>query len=416
MAILRALLILLCVASISSAAELTTFDGKKSTGEIVAINGAYLDFKAGANSEKHEITKLVAIEYNSKPKEANSKAIKVELIDGSVFRCDDFQIVGKNAVLSLTGTKQSVTVPANVILYMIRDISDPKLEQIFRNMLAKRGKRDVWIIAKGDMEKTLDAVPGTFGDGDAKGLVVQFEIASNNDKVSIQLSRVYGMILNQTSEIKVAQTICKVIDANNNTLYAKSLSVSNRTEMKDAKEVVVQSLTVVTDTGVRVDYPDISMVYKLDFSAGSMSYLSDLVPEKVELSSTEGVPEPYRRDMSLDKLFDKIPPLLKLDGKSYKKGLAIHSRTVLTYSLAGRYKLFEAIAGVDDCVEGDSSVKLTIEGDFKPIFSGVVKKGDEPKLLKYSVLNVKELRITVESEGVFDLGNQVDLVEAKVRK
>ena len=86
-------------------------------------------------------------------------------------------------------------------------------------------------------------------------------------------------------------------------------------------------------------------------------------------------------------------------------------------ALSGRAggMLIEAIAGVDDSVEGDSKVTLTIEGDLKPLFTGIIKKGDKPKLLNLPVLNVKELRITVESDFL-DLGNQVDLGGAKVRK
>ena len=39
----------------------------------------------------------------------------------------------------------------------------------------------------------------------------------------------------------------------------------------------------------------------------------------------------------------------------------------------------------------------------------------QPKALNLAVLNVKQLRITVESDFL-DLGNQVDLVDAKVLK
>ena len=57
----------------------------------------------------------------------------------------------------------------------------------------------------------------------------------------------------------------------------------------------------------------------------------------------------------------------------------------------------------------------TIEADFKPVFKQVIKKGDPPKPLNLTVLNVKELRITVESDFL-DLGNQIDLADAKLLK
>jgi hypothetical protein len=262
---------------------------------------------------------------------------------------------------------------------------------------------------RGEKEKTLDAIPGTFGDGDAQGEAVNFVIEAKNEKVAIQLSRVYGMILSPPSGAQAAQTVCRVIDAQENVLYAKSVAVFKHAEKKGGVEETVTGLDVETVTGVRIKYPSLDMINKLDFSAGAVKYLSDLNPDKVEISSNVGTAEAYRRDRNLDN------EEIKIAQKRYSKGLALHSRTVLTYGLGGNYKVFEAVVGVDDCVEGESNAKLTIEADLKPIFTGVIKKGDKPKVLNLAILNVKELRITVESEFL-DLGNQVDLGGARVLK
>ena len=212
------------------------------------------------------------------------------------------------------------------------------------------------------------------------------------------MSRIFGMIFSPP-QAAVAATVCRVIDTSNNILNAKELTVTDK-----------GGLLVETITGVKIDYPAMNQIAKLDFSAGSMLYLSNANPIKVEQSSTEGAPETYRRDRNLDN------GELKIDSKAYAKGLALHSRTVLTYDLGGKFKLLQAIAGVDDSVEGeDCKAILTIEGDSKPLFKQVIKKGDPAKPLNLTVLNVKELRITVESDFL-DLGNQVDLADAKLLK
>jgi len=397
MAPIRTVLLLLSIVSLSRAAELTSLDGKKLKGEIVAIEGSQLTFKATGTDQRYELTKLATVDLSdARPPAPGSKWIEVELVDGSHFRCSDFKIKNKSAILTLLGSARTIEISAATIFYMIRDISDPKLNQAFRGFLAKRGKRDLWIVSKGE---TLDAVPGTFGDGDDTGNSVNFEFEANNDKVSIQVSRVYGMIFNQPPGIQAAQTVCRVVDSQSNVLFAKAI------DFKEKRPLVIETVM-----GVRVEYPTIDGIAKFDFSAGAMNYLSDLTPEKVEISTTEfGAPEPYRRDRNLDN------EVMMIDKVKYPKGLALHSRTVLNYKLDGKYKIFEAVAGVDDSVESDSKVTLTIEGDLKPIFTGVIKKGDKPKVLNLAVLNVKELRITVESD-LFDLGNQVSLGAAKVRK
>lgn len=397
MAPLRTLLVAFSLVSLSQAADvsLTTLDGKKQIGEIVSLDGKELVFKTASGSQTFEVTKINAIDVTpAKDPAPGTKWIEVELLDGSQFRCSDFKIKSKTAVLTLLGSGQVIEIPASTMLYMIRDISDAKMKQAFRDILSKRGKRDIWIVAKNE---SLDGLLGTFGDGDPKGETITFETETNPEKLNIQLNRVYGMIFNPPA-IQVAQTVCKVIDAGKNLMYAKAITIGEN-----------KTYTVESVTGVKIEYPSVNSLSKLDFSAGSLLYLSNADPVKVEQSSTEGVPEPFRRDRNLDNT-----PLM-INKVKYAKGLALHSRTVLTYDLGGKYKLFQAIAGVDDCVEGESKVTLTIEADFKPIFKEVITKRDKPKVLSLAMLNVKELRITVESDFL-DLGNQVNLVDAKVLK
>ena len=71
--------------------------------------------------------------------------------------------------------------------------------------------------------------------------------------------------------------------------------------------------------------------------------------------------------------------------------------------------------GVDEDVGGDSRVKLLIEGDNRELFSTEVKRGDKPRPITLDVKGVRHLRITVSSEFL-DLGNHLDLVEARVSK
>ncbi len=402
MALSRTLILLLVVAPLAGAAELTTLDNKKATGEIVGFKADGLVFRNGAADETYEYTKLDAVTLNNNPGDPPGKWIEVELIDGTNFRCTDFRIKKKTAVLTLAtknGPGQMLEFPANNVLYMIRDLSDPKYNQAFRNILSKRGKLDKWIVESKD-KTTLDGLDGTFSDGDEKGEIIQFEIVGQ-PKTPIQFTTLYGAIFSSPPEIQVAQTVCRVIDLNKNVLNARSIKLTEQ------KSVIIE-----TTTGVKIEYPALTAIAKFDFSAGAMRFLSALNPIKVEMSDPVGLPpEPYRRDRSLDN------DMIRIEKTPYTRGLAIHSKTVLTYDLAGQYKIFQALAGIDDCVEGENEVTLTIETDLaaKPLFKEVFKKGEtKPKQLNLNVLNVKQLKITVESN--FLVGGQLDLAEAKVLK
>ena len=58
---------------------------------------------------------------------------------------------------------------------------------------------------------------------------------------------------------------------------------------------------------------------------------------------------------------------------------------------------------------------LTIEADGKKLFAEAISRKDKPRLLNLDVKGVKELKITLERDGLFH-GNQIDLAEARLQK
>jgi hypothetical protein len=405
----RTLLAALVLAPTLSAAELATLEGKKLTGEIVAINGNELVFKAGTTEEKFLVTTLHSVVVGPPPKgvQAGTKHTVVELTDGSVFRCESIEVKGNDIVLKLLGAGgRALTVPMRPAIYSVnREAGDLKLEQDFRSELRRRRNFDVWV-TKGKVKTDdgreidrLDGVPGTFGSGDADSIKFTLEGGKDTD---LRMNRVSGMILNQKLG-ETAPAICKVIDADGNELVAQAVARTDK------------GYAVTTVSGIKLDLEN-ALVSKLDFAAGAVKYLSDLDPSALEESGSD--PEHYQKDKTLD----KQPIQLFVDPakgakETFPKGLTLHARTALTYDLKGAYKVFRAMAAVDASVETPSQVKLTIEDPTggNVLFKGVIKKGDKPLDLNLNVQNVDKLRITVETEGGgLDLGNQLTLANARV--
>ena len=101
---------------------------------------------------------------------------------------------------------------------------------------------------------------------------------------------------------------------------------------------------------------------------------------------------------------------------TYPRGLWIYPETSLVYKLTSDYREFKTTVGIDDDTESPSSqVKVTIEGDGRVLFSGLVTRKDKPKELVLDVKGVRELRIAVEQETRF-AGNQVSLGDARLQK
>ncbi len=194
----RTLCILLFAASFSHAAELTTFDGKKSNGELVSADAKEVIFKSGSAAETFEPSKVSIIDYRPVAEPAQGAAwIEVQLVDGSQFHCSDVQIKGNQVGLTLMVNNPKeipvkVTVPLTSLFYLIRDFQDVKIANRFREILSKRAKRDVFIFTIND---GLDRFDGTFGDADEKGESIQFE-GEDGSKNPIAMKRIMGMILN----------------------------------------------------------------------------------------------------------------------------------------------------------------------------------------------------------------------------
>ena len=62
-----------------------------------------------------------------------------------------------------------------------------------------------------------------------------------------------------------------------------------------------------------------------------------------------------------------------------------------------------------------STVRLVVEADGKVVYSQLVSRKDKARPLNLDVKGVKQLKITVEREGLY-LANQVDLAEARFQK
>ena len=59
---------------------------------------------------------------------------------------------------------------------------------------------------------------------------------------------------------------------------------------------------------------------------------------------------------------------------------------------------------------------MPLAADGKELYATEVKRKDPPKPVTLDVMGVKLLRITVSSVELLDLGNHVDLADAKVSK
>jgi hypothetical protein len=154
----------------------------------------------------------------------------------------------------------------------------------------------------------------------------------------------------------------------------------------------------------------------LSFSGGKFVYLSDLVPtEAKQAPKLVEIQRPFRPDRTV------LDTPLRLDGRSYRRGIGVKAATRLTYDLAGKYERFRAKIGLDDFAReqgrannavGDVVFQVLVDG--KPALG---EKGlrlttrDPARPLDIDVAGAKALTLIAdfgESQDILSFGDWAD--------
>jgi hypothetical protein len=150
-------------------------------------------------------------------------------------------------------------------------------------------------------------------------------------------------------------------------------------------------------------------IQNVRFGGGKMTYLSDLAPSKVEETPYFGHRFAWRKNVNL------LGDPLRMEGKTYDRGVAVHSRCSLTYELNGRYSTFEAVVGFDDAARGRGHVDCRVYADGKELYSNPdLGAASPPVTLKLPVKGTSILRLLVDYGRDQDTGDRVIWADARL--
>jgi hypothetical protein len=414
MSFLRWVIFALALSLFTARAEadsLTTTDGKKIVGKLVAVDGQSVTFaSADGNPIKFpsKDVHLVDLEHPIQPIPKDVKFQELELTDGSTFRIAKLAIKGKQIVADLLPTPEGAERPSyeigmGSVFSLMRGAEDAKSRETWKKFLASRGKRDLYVIREAG---GLNFVSGTILGGNDAGDIISFE-KEDGSKAELRLSRATGgLVFAQQPLAQNNTAACKVLDVFGNSLVAQSLVFGPT------------GATATTVSGAVVKYSTANSIAKLDFAKGNVAYLSDLDPsvDAPPIAPDEkglrlNVVAPFIRDASVSK------EPLRLGSETFSRGLCIAPDTKLTYDIGGDYREFRAVVGMqENSTDAELEAKLTIETDEgRILFSEVLKRKNKPKSIALDVKGVKQLRIVVEADLPVN-GNRVILADVRVQK
>jgi hypothetical protein len=401
----RALLLVAVCASLGLAAdppELRPLKGEKIKGDLVSLTNKEIVLQVNGKPVATPTEGTLSLQFRA-PGNPTGAYSQVELTDGSVLRCSKVEFKKKDAILTLT-SGQVATIPMTLLSQVMHEANDLKMVASWRELLEDNKKEYDVLVFKND-SGNLAYAEVTFYDASDDGKTIEYKLKGDEDKRKRAVEKIHGIIFSRQPDPNMPNRLCEVQDAQGARLFAKSAN------LKDGKVVVE------TQCGARVELsPD--ALAKLDYSKGKLTYLSDLVrdaPSKVKLEQAETGGEKY---FFTDCGPEKGP--MRLAGQVYDKGLAMHARTEVTFTIDGDYREFRAVLGIDDNYSQGSEdpvfVRVEANGKELKTFEVTRKAGAIP--INLNIKDVNKLRIIVTStpENFLGLGSSVDLADAKVSK
>jgi hypothetical protein len=254
----------------------------------------------------------------------------------------------------------------------------------FARRLRARGAEDLLLATSKDGE--VVAIAGIAERTEGDKLFFRFQDRTR----SLPLKQVEGLVLATRREPESARGLRPTFS------LAGGLVVSGLW-----KEFTPETWKVETAWGQTLNLPA-AEVQRVRFRGGEMTYLSDLEPSKVEETPFFGRRASWRKDVNL------AGGPLKMDGRTYERGLAVHSRSSLTYDLDGQYSTFEATVGFDESAKGLGRVDCRVFADDKELYANHDLRADAPPVkLALPVAKAQHLRLVVDFGADQDTGDRV---------
>jgi len=376
-----------------TATELTDLAGKVHSGSLksLTLTSAVLETETGdVEIPVDQIMKITFAKTKGNSQQATDFPIRLTISDHSELVGSSVKSDGVNVTIR-TKTLGELQVPARKVKSILYSPLDKTTQKQWNDLTQKKVSDDLLVIKKG---KKLDFLAGVVTQFDEKKVMFLYE----GNEIPVRLEKILG-IIHPHPFAPPGQAKCRLETTSGDSLFVEQITL----EKNDFR----------TRTGpdhfITIPKKEIRL---LDFSLGRIIYLSDMPPEGVEYTPYFDTVWEYQRD----KTIDGSP--LKLGDKEYAKGLWIHSKTKLTYRLAGEFSRFQALMGIDASVakSGLGDVHVTISADDKIILNEQVTAFTALHKIDLDVKGYRFLHILVDFGEGLNIADRLDLVDARLIK
>jgi hypothetical protein len=299
---------------------------------------------------------------------------------------------GSGETISVETTWQpAFAVPIVHVRGVVFDDVKPEVKTKYDEHLAKPGTDDLALVLSrdGGLAEISGRVQG-LGEG---GLKIEYE----GQVRSIKLDRLQALVLAAHPATRAWKGPYQVFrlasgDQLSGAWVAQEEKVCRLKSAWDS-DVEIPRETIVEIVGKNTKMVNVSELTPL--SIEQVPYFDRLIP------------------FVQDKSWNNRP--LKLEGKTYTRGLAMHSRSVLTYDLGGEFATFKAILGFDEDFGDRGRVVCRVIVDDKELFVNPdFKASEKPVPVEVPVKGAKQLKLEVDFGEDEDVGDRVIWANARL--
>lgn len=394
-----AALVALAVALPGQQIDVSTIDGAMLSGSLLSFEQQSVALESQGERVTLPFDSLLEVRFAKSGVAGTPQAnnLSVQLSDGSKLGCSQVILKDRTLVVQTlaAGPIEAPVTAARAICF--REL-DGAIAEKWNDLSTSQPERDLLIVRNGDV---LDRLEGTVSALDEKTLT----FLAGDTPVAIDRTKpkLFGVVFSHSPAKEVA-ALCD--------LKLKSGDHLSVASLKFDSDEIRAGLTSGASVSISTEN-----IEAIDFGRSKIDYLSDIEPRETRHTPLIGTTDLdsvfiVRRDHS-----DAGPETpIRIDGKSYSRGLVIHSKTELDYRLNGNYRRFAAVAGIEQLVRPNGHVVLTISADGKNLFSSEVTGTQPPVPLDLDISGARVLTISVDFGEDWDIADHLALGDARLIK
>jgi hypothetical protein len=400
------------------AATVRTLEGESVKGKVAKLSAAILVVKTSTGTRELPTSQIMWVEWPVSPP-LDKPSVWLDLLDGSRLVAQTFTSAGGQARVELAGG-QTIELPTRAIHTVRFRQQTPELAVQWREITSSMATGDMVVMRRTSMrtieqgenepqtvtEQALDQLEGTLLDVTPESVL--FDV--DGDKVPVRREKLEGLVYFHPAKREFSQPVCKLLDAGGSSWLLRDVQLGDG-------RIAATSLG-----GVALELPLVA-VAKVDFSVGNIAFLTELEADLPAGESPRSLQPPAMtfKFNQLLKLRSGPPPgasQFRIGGQPFDKGQTLHGATKLVYRVPEGFRSFRAVAGVDDVFTSPGRFDLVILGDGKELLRQEfpLEGARRGLAIDLDVRQVRRITIALETASGQDIGDQLDLCEARFTK